>query len=167
MDFFNKTFKTEDLLLQSFRLPWHRELVIGTKMLAEEVKEDLEALLHKKIWTNISSPSTIVEQIFNKYKAILQQILNKFWSSPSTNIHILCSLQFYLDRLLDDFYLPFWEAGRKAMSEIWLSNILLEEYFLTQDRFPLFGGEVGRCRSGYLWFGQKSLNLQLGNKLAT
>ena len=62
-------------------------------------------------------------------------------------------MQFYLDRLLDDFYLPFWEAGRKAMSEIWLSNILLEEYFLTQDRFPWFGGEVGKCRSGYLWFG--------------
>ena len=153
MDFFDKTFKTEDLLLQSFRLPWNRELVIGTKMLAEEVKEDLEALLQKLFNKYKSSPSTITKQIFNKYKALLQQILNKFWSSPSTNIHILCSLQFYLDRLLDDFYLPFWEAGRKAMSEIWLSNILLEEYFLTQDRFPWFGGEVGKCRSGYLWFG--------------
>ena len=153
MDFFDKTFKTEDLLLQSFRLPWHRELVIGTEMLAEEVKEDLKALLQNFLNKYKSSPSTITKQIFNKYKALLQQILNKFWSSPSTNIHILCSLQFYLDRLLDDFYLPFWEAGRKAMSEIWLSNILLEEYFLTQDRFPWFGGEVGKCRSGYLWFG--------------
>ena len=28
------------------------------------------------------------------------------------------------------------------MSEIWLSNILLEEYFLTQDRFPWFGGAL-------------------------
>ena len=153
MDFFDKTFKTEDLLLQSFRLPWHRELVIGTKMLAEEVKEDLEALLQKFLNKYKSSPSTITKQIFNKYKVLLQQILNKFWSSPSTNIHILCTMQFYLDRLLDDFYLPFWEAGRKAMSEIWLSNILLGEYFLTQDRFPWFGGEVGKCRSGYLWFG--------------
>ena len=153
MDFFDKTFKTEDLLLQSFRLPWHRELVIGTEMLAEEVKEDLKALLQNFLNKYKSSPSTITKQIFNKYKALLQQILNKFWSSPSTNIHILCSLQFYLDRLLDDFYLPFWEAGRKAMSEIWLSNILLGEYFLTQDRFPWFGGEVGKCRSGYLWFG--------------
>ena len=153
MDFFDKTFKTEDLLLQSFRLPWHRELVIGTEMLAEEVKEDLEALLQNFLNKYKSSPSTITKQIFNKYKALLQQILNKFWSSPSTNIHILCSMQFYLDRLLDDFYLPFWEAGRKAMSEIWLSNILLGEYFLTQDRFPWFGGEVGKCRSGYLWFG--------------
>ena len=153
MDFFDKTFKTEDLLLQSFRLPWHRELVIGTEMLAEEVKEDLEALLQNFLNKYKSSPSTITKQIFNKYKALLQQILNKFWSSPSTNIYILCSMQFYLDRLLDDFYLPFWEAGRKAMSEIWLSNILLEEYFLTQDRFPWFGGEVGKCRSGYLWFG--------------
>ena len=73
MDFFDKTFKTEDLLLQSFRLPWHRELVIGTKMLAEEVKEDLEALLQNflnKYWTNI--------------KALLRQSLNKY----STNIKL-------------------------------------------------------------------------------
>ena len=78
MDFFDKTFKTEDLLLQSFRLPRHRELVIGTEMLAEEVKEDLEALLQKFLNKYKSSPSTITKQIFNKYKVLLQQILNKF-----------------------------------------------------------------------------------------
>ena len=64
MDFFDKTFKTEDLLLQSFRLPRHRELVIGTEMLAEEVKEDLEALLQNFLNKYKSSPSTITKQIF-------------------------------------------------------------------------------------------------------
>ena len=103
MDFFNKTFKTEVLLLQSFRLPWHRELVIGTKMLAEEVKEDLEALLQKilnKYWTNI--------------KALLRQLLNKY----STNIKL--SFNKYL-------YFIFCAHCNSTLIDSWMISISLSE----------------------------------------
>ena len=76
MDFFNKTFKTEVLLLQSFCLPWHRELVIGTKMLAEEVKENLEALLQKILNKYKSSP-----QLLNKYSTNIKLSFNKYWTN--------------------------------------------------------------------------------------
>ena len=108
MDFFDKTFKTEDLLLQIFRLPWHRELVIGTEMLAEEVKEDLEALLQKFLNKYKSSPSTITKQIFNKYKALLQ----KYWTN--------------FEALLQQIFI-FCAQCNSTLIDSWIISISLSE----------------------------------------
>ena len=81
MDFFDKTFKTEDLLLQSFRLPWHRELVIGAKMLAKEVEEDLEALLQKILNKYRTNVKALLQQLLNKYSTNIKLSFNKYWTN--------------------------------------------------------------------------------------
>ena len=110
MDFFDKTFKTEDLLLQS--LPWHRELVIGTEMLAEEVKEDLEALLQNflnKYWTNIKA---LLRQLLNKYSTNIKLSFNKYWTN--------------FEALLQQIFI-FCAQCNSTLIDSWMISISLSE----------------------------------------
>ena len=76
-------------------------------MHAKEVEEDLEALLQKILNKYRTNVKALLQQLLNKYSTNIKLFFTNFKALLQQMFTFLGSMQVYLDRLLDDLYLPF------------------------------------------------------------